>query len=381
MDSDQDSADDWVLLDSPSFPSDDDRVLALSSGCSSPDYEEEIVADGPEGLFDIAEAEVVPQPPPPPYKVLSGLFHHTITGAVSYVAFDPICRWPAKHLIPDPAFSACDEGVTVLASTSGLVCLRGTSTGDYIIANPATFKRTRLPRHHLDHIAHGDPAVVITFDDPYNCCADHCGHYHVAVAFPLGQGIYAYESFSSRTWQWSVAGAISAVEQVVPASGVGALGRAFWRTTLGYFLCYDPVAGCADLVPAPQEVLQWPHWELGEMEGSLCVTCMDERVNEVVVIYLHLDRRAAVISWTLAGHFEGGCLRNRDRVLLLRSQGSAEVVMWDPMAEIVVAMDLEGRTTRTIGPLTGRQYYADFIPYVTTGISGIEADAQCTIAG
>ncbi|XP_062183166.1 uncharacterized protein LOC133887233 [Phragmites australis] len=172
--------------------------------------------------------------------------------------------------------------------------------------------------------------------------------------------------------------------QVVSSSGVGALGRAFWRTTLGYFVCYDPLAATADLVPAPQEVMQWPYWELGEMEGFLCVTFMDELVNQVVVIRLHLEHRAGEISWTtLAGHFEGGCLRNRDGVILLRSQGPAEVLVWDPMAELVVAMDLEGRTTRTIGPLSGLQYYADFIPYVSssTGIFGDdEANAECTIA-
>ncbi|XP_062203961.1 uncharacterized protein LOC133906171 [Phragmites australis] len=384
MDSDQDSDDDWVLLDSSS---DDDRVLALSSGCTSPDCrsddDEEVVADGPEGLFELEDVEEVPQTPPPPPKAISGIFYHTLTGAVSYAAFDTICCWPPKQLIPDPAFSTCSEGVTVLASTRGLVCLRGTTTGAYFIANPTTLKRTRLPRHHCDHVAHGDPAVVITFDDPYNSCADHCGHYHVVVAFPLGEGTYAYESFSSRTWQWRVAGGISAVEQVVSSSGVGALGRAFWRTTLGYFVCYDPLAATADLVPAPQEVMQWPCWELGEMEGFLCVTFMDELVNQVVVIRLHLEHRAGEISWTtLTGHFEGGCLRNRDGVMLLRSQGPAEVLMWDPTAELVVAMDLEGRTTRTIGPLSGLQYYADFIPYVSssTGIFGDEADAECTIA-
>ncbi|XP_066335340.1 uncharacterized protein [Miscanthus floridulus] len=51
-------------------------------------------------------------------------------------------------------------------------------------------------------------------------------------------------------------------------------------------------------------------------------------------------------------------------VKLLRSQGKVEVVMWDPSSETVVAMDIEGRTTRTIRFIPGSAYYADFIPYV-----------------
>ncbi|CAO2045579.1 unnamed protein product [Urochloa humidicola] len=105
------------------------------------------------------------------------------------------------------------------------------------------------------------------------------------------------------------------------------------------------------------------------MEGKLCATCIDDRVDAVVVICLDFSHRNAdgSVDWTLAGHFEGGCLRGRRDVTLLRSQGKAEVGMWDPTAETVVAMDLEGRTTRTIAfrpPNIG--YYADFIPYVST---------------
>jgi hypothetical protein len=40
--------------------------------------------------------------------------------------------------------------------------------------------------------------------------------------------------------------------------------------------------------------------------------------------------------------------------------------MWDPTLELVVAMNLEGCTTCIIGPLSGRQYYQDFIPFITS---------------
>ncbi|KAL6847451.1 hypothetical protein ACP4OV_023304 [Aristida adscensionis] len=421
MDSDRDS-DDWVLLDAanPADSSDDDRgVLALPASAaptpaasdddsdadadvlfpasdSDSDYDADADADvlcpasasaaddTAYGLYDPSDAEEPPRSPaPPPPKPLSGLFHHTYSGDPAYAAFDPALCWPDRDVVHDPSFSACTEPVAALASARGLVCLRGAESGRYYVANPATLERRQLPCSHCDHLAHGEPAVVLAFEDPSPCCAHHAGHYHVAVAFPLGDGVYAYEAFSSRTWAWTVASSVSAAEIVVAASGVGALGCAFWRTTIGYFICYDPAAGVADLVPAPQEVLQWPCWELGEMGGTLCATCMDDRACDVVVIRLHMDRyRAGEVAWTLAAHFEGGCLRNRQGVSLLRTQGSNEVVMWDPMAEIVVAMDLEGRTMRTVGPLTGQHYLADFIPYIssTTGISRVEAGEECVAA-
>ncbi|TKW29795.1 hypothetical protein SEVIR_3G419000v4 [Setaria viridis] len=421
MDSDQESSsDDWVVLDSCTSSDDDDRVLALSSGCGTPssgsatDSDSDAdttnipnpilaaaaaiaataAADDAEGVYALSDAEdddAYPPPSPPLPKPLAGLFHHTLARSVSYVAFDPVpgaadAHHGAKQLVPDPTFSALisgDAGVAALASNRGLVCLRGAARGVYYVANPLTFTVARLPRPNLDHFAKGDPAVVITFDldnrddeeDEENAAtaADDgrrfYRHYHVVVAFHLGDGIYAFDSFSSRTWGWTVGTGIVAAETVVSSSGVGALGCAFWRTTMGFFLCYEPVSGCADLVPAPMEVLQWPNWELGEMEGKLCATCIGERVSAVVILCLDFARRNSdgAVAWTLAGHFEGGCLWGRQGVMLLRSQGKAEVVMWDPSAEMVVAMDLEGRTTRTITFIPpGTGYCADFIPYVST---------------
>ncbi|EAY84002.1 hypothetical protein OsI_39231 [Oryza sativa Indica Group] len=385
------SSDDWVMLDSdnPADSSDDDDyVLALSSSCNTPacsDEEEEdddkvgSDADGDDLYGGELEEEDSPRPPPP--RPLSGLFYHTASdNQPGYLAFDAIRS--AKHLIPDPRFSAFPEHVAVLASTRGLVCLRGETTGSYYVANPATFRRVRLPRHTRDHV---DPAVVITFEEPTASASCFGGigveHYHVVVAFNLGGGVWSFESFSSRTWKWRVSPGISIVEQVESSSGVGAHGRAFWRTSIG-FVYYDPEKGYPHEFPAPPEVEARPFWEIGEMEGNLCVTCMDQRVTEVAVLNLDMDVLAAdgVGSWSWAGQFEGGSLRNREGVELLRSQGMAEVVMWDPSEERVVAMDLEGRTTRNIGPLTGEDYSRGFIPYVASiaEISSDQISSKCS---
>ncbi|KAJ1266602.1 hypothetical protein BS78_08G165300 [Paspalum vaginatum] len=418
-----DSVDDWVVLGSCASSSDDDRVIALSSsGCTTPgassasdsDSDSDsttankllLATDDADGLYALSDAEedyAYPPPSPPLPKPLSGLFHHTRSSpaAVAYAAFDPSPSARGhrafKRLVPDPTFSAFfSEPVRALASTSGLVCLRGSRSGAYYVANPATFARAELPRPHRDHAKFGDPAVVIAFDDgglgdsssssllllAHSASADHprpfYRHYRVVVAFPVGYGAYAFEAFSSRTWGWAVGEAVAAAETVVPASGVGALGCAFWRTTMGLLLCYEPASGCADLVHAPAEVVHWPRWELGEMEGALCAVCMDDRAGaglaDVLVVRIDFATRdhSGGVGWTIAGHFEGGCLRGRTSVELLRAQGKAEVVMWDPVAEVVVAMDLEGRTTRTINFVPGSGYHDDFIPYVCSlaGISG-----------
>ncbi|XP_006664231.1 uncharacterized protein LOC102709977 [Oryza brachyantha] len=358
------SSDDWVMLDcdNPADSDGDDVILALSSSCATPtccsddDDMEETDADD-DGFF----AEELEEDPPLA-RPLSGLFYHTAsTKEPGYLAFDALRG--AKQLIPDPRFSAFLEPVAVLASTRGLVCVRGESSGCYYVANPATFRRVRLPRHTRDHSAFGIPAVVLTFEEN----ATPIEHFHVVVAFNIEGGVWAFESFSSRTWEWRVSSEISVVEQVVPTSGVGALGRAFWRTSIGYILCYDPEKGYSDVLPAPQEVETQPLWELGEMEGKLCVTCMDERITEVVVLCLNMDHLLdGEPAWSWAGQFEGGRLRNREGAELLRSQGAAEVVMWDPTEERIVVMDLDGRTTRTIGPLSDEDYSAGFIPFVAS---------------
>ncbi|XP_002442597.1 uncharacterized protein LOC8065235 [Sorghum bicolor] len=427
MDSDQDSVDDWVVLASSSSSSDDEGVIALSSGCTTPNFSSrsgsatpnsdpdhdhattkfllayEAAAadpDDPEGMYDLSDAEdtyATPPPSPPLPKPLSGLFHHTLTGDVAYAAFDPVVlpasasaalsrgHYVGKQLVPDPTFASFipHEPVSALASTRGLVCLRGTVSNAYYVANPATFEHERLPKPASVHTAKGEPAVVIAFDldprdsDPERADAGYkpfYRHYHVVVAFPIGDGIYSFESFSSRTGKWTMSADVTDAGFVHQGSGVGVLGCAFWRTSMGLFLCYEPVSRCADLVHAPEEVMQWHYWELGEMEGTLCVTCMDELVEAVVVIRLEFARHGA-ISWALTGHFEGGCLRGRKDVKLLRSQGKAEVVMWDPSSETVVAMDIEGRTTRTIRFTPGSAYYADFIPYVRS-LAAVSANGK-----
>nr|BAK00926.1 predicted protein [Hordeum vulgare subsp. vulgare]BAK01537.1 predicted protein [Hordeum vulgare subsp. vulgare] len=387
--SDDDDDDEWVLLraDNPADSSDDDRgVLALPASTSllflpssSDDDDEDHQEDDETGdgmdsagsseeedpfEVDEEEEEALPGRLARP---LSGMFHHTPSDAVAYAAFDPVRS--AKQLIPDPSFAAFPERVSVLASSRGLVCLRGLATGFYYLANPLTFRRVRLPYQTRDHHLDADPAVVIAFEDD-EAPAGGFRHYHLVVAYQVHDGVWAVESFSTRTWDWRVGGDICAPETVVARSGVAARGRAFWRTTIGDILCYTPETGCVDLIPAPHEVGdgRGKDWEIGEMEGNLCVACVDQAAKEVAVLYMAPGHAAAddQANWAWAGQFHAHEMWYHDRMTLLRSQGAAEVVMWDPLEQLVLVVDLDGRVTRSIGPLSGGTYYSDFIPYVNS---------------
>ena len=70
-------------------------------------------------------------------------------------------------------------------------------------------------------------------------------------------------------------------------------------------------------------ILSSPTWELGEMEGKFCITCMVGRVDAIVVIRLDFACRTTcgAASWTLAGHFKGRSLRRRQDNKLLRLVG------------------------------------------------------------
>lgn len=377
---DSSSDEEWIVLDArnPADSSDDDRgVLALPSDSSDLDLDftdsdedvsssrsDEEDAMDEEDPYEVDEDEEDPSLAAALSRPLSGMFHHTPRDAVAYAPFDPLraAASAARRLIPDPAFAAFPEEVAVLASARGLVCLRGARTGLYYVANPATFRRVRLPPHLRDHRLDADPAVVIAYENSTSSRGDFA-HYHVVVAFQVSDGVWAVESFSSRTWEWAVGGDICAPETVIASSGVGALGRAFWRTTIGHILCVTPESGRVDLIPAPHEVATRPEWEIGEMEGSFGVACADRDFTEMAVLYM-VPGEAGEIQWVWAGQFDAQRAGCHPGMTLLRSQGAAEVVVWDSVAELVIAMDFDGRQTRSIGPLVGGNYYTDFIPYI-----------------
>ncbi|KAI4983690.1 hypothetical protein ZWY2020_025556 [Hordeum vulgare] len=90
---------------------------------------------------------------------------------------------------------------------------------------------------------------------------------------------------------------------------VGVASRA-WRTTIGHILCYTPETGCVDLIPVPQEVGD-KDWEIGEMEGNLCVACVDQAAKDVAVLYMAPGDQ---VNWAWAGQFHTHKMGYHDRM-------------------------------------------------------------------
>ncbi|BAS94633.1 Os05g0488100, partial [Oryza sativa Japonica Group] len=300
-------------------------------------------------------------------RPLSGFFFNTLCKEPGYLAFDTIrC---GKLLYPESRFAALPEPVSFLASTRGLVCVCGKTTGLYYVTNTTTFKWVQLPRHSCDH---GEPAVVITFEEPLTSCFDGAvEHYHVVAAFHLKGSVWTSESYSSRTGRWTIAKDAPPAVEVKAESGVGTLGCAFWRTSLGSILCYDPGKDLLKVIPAPRVVNQDTVWELGQMEGDLTVTCFKDVDGFLTLGVLKINKRLfddkVAALWTVVGSFSGEKVGKR--AMLLRSQGAAEVVVWEPLEERVVAMDLEGLVTGNFGPLTNEGCTPCFVPYVPSSVS------------
>ncbi|XP_072951958.1 F-box protein At5g49610-like [Typha angustifolia] len=278
-------------------------------------------------------------------RSVSGLFFHLPDNSLRYSPFDPY------HSIPNPNLSFLPEPVVIKSSTRGLLCCRGQESLDYYVVNPTTTTWTLLPQPAIEH---GNGSVVaVVFDEPlvYNFNAE----YHVVVASPIIDGAYCFESFSSATWAWKVGTEICPAEEVVGVSGVAACGWAYWRTTIGLVLGYHPAADTwrfLDGLPDGVEGETW--WELGEMTGRASVTCTRESDVEVYVLEDEAGR-----CWRRVGDFKGVTERPA-----LRSQGKAEVLMWQDTR--VVVRDLNGRKLRELGEGHVPEYCADFIPYVST---------------
>ncbi|KAI4995941.1 hypothetical protein ZWY2020_040443 [Hordeum vulgare] len=75
-------------------------------------------------------------------------------------------------------------------------------------------------------------------------------------------------------------------------------------------LCYTPETGCVDLIPAPQEVGD-KDWEIGEMEGNLCVACVDQAAKDVAVLYMAPGDQ---VNWAWAGQFHTHKMGYHDRM-------------------------------------------------------------------
>ncbi|GJM96799.1 hypothetical protein PR202_ga13666 [Eleusine coracana subsp. coracana] len=206
----------------------------------------------------------------------SGVFVAPCSDGEGFVPLDA-----AADTVPSPslAFLPAASAPGVLSSSHGVACCFSLADDAYFVCNPATSAWTGVPSPPSRTWPR--PAIVVLFDaGAYNFRGD----YALVCAFESapGSGTYCFAVFTSGTGEWWVPDAVVPAEGLVPESGVAAGGTAWWRTSIGTAVGYNPVTG------GGVEVVMCPgdsgHWEIGSVGDRL--HCAVLTGNDVVVFRL-----------------------------------------------------------------------------------------------
>ncbi|KAK3145911.1 hypothetical protein QOZ80_3BG0259090 [Eleusine coracana subsp. coracana] len=295
-------------------------------------------------------------------------------GGEGFVPFDA-----AADTVPSPslAFLPAASAPTALSSSHGVACCFSLADDAYFVCNPATSAWTGVlspPSRTWPR-----PAVVVLFDaGAYNFRGD----YALVCAFESapGSGTYCFAVFTSGAGEWWVPDAVAPAEGLVPESGVAAGGTAWWRTSIGTAVGYNPVTG------GGVEVAMCPgdsgHWEIGSVGDRL--HCAVLAGNDVVVFRLdgrdgwEEAARVGVMemlqSWTPPEHMnesddEAEEANNTVLQRLLPFQG-AEVEVVVLSGSHVVAFDAVTRRRRVAAlpdPPEGKEWRdAEYVAHTNT---------------
>ncbi|KAJ4804336.1 F-box protein [Rhynchospora pubera] len=294
-------------------------------------------------------------------KLVSGLFYDN-GDSFGYVSFDP----PLSNL-PDASLSYLPEPSNIMASTLGVMCLRGLQTLKYYMTNPTTKQWAELPQPNMLHP--DDVSVVVVFDEPsvYNFSGD----YRVVCAYPVIEGVWTFETFSSGTWAWTQSSEICAVENILSESGTAVGAMAYWRTTMETVLSYNPVKDRTNIIPRPHSEMAEVWWELGEMDGKLSVT---SKLHEKMILVSTLEsaNNEEMLHWEKVGSFWLSNDHGDPRPI--QSQGSAALVFWEEKKFLreLVLRDVQGKVLRKFDYPNN---YHDFVPYISTLVPVKRSDA------
>lgn len=283
-------------------------------------------------------------------RPLSGFFFQDRVGTPDFATFE------TNSSLPDPSLSFLPELVAVMASNHGLVCCHGWTTLRYYICNPATAQWALLPAAANDHGP--DPAVAIVMREPMTFNFDD--DYFLVCAYEIFEGVYGFETFSSERWEWVSSNEVVAAEKIVTGSGVGALGAAYWRTTMERVVAFDPVVDeWRELVCPEGAAAGIRCWEIGELGSKLCVVSVGRYRSSV---WIWENGR----FWKKVGEIGVGDLRVDEEcnVVPLRAQGEAAVWNWRTMT--ITARNMELQTERDLDCSEEPGYCADFVPYVSS---------------
>ncbi|MQL83351.1 hypothetical protein Taro_015845 [Colocasia esculenta] len=223
------------------------------------------------------------------HRTASGVFCQMLPGVPAYSPFDPLAGG-----IPDPTLSFLPSypSVAALASSNGLLCCAGVLHSFYV-CNPSTAEWTPLPEPPLPDVVYrdgaplaedGGTAVALVFEPS---AANLELDYHLVRAFQVSKdcaGVFGFQVFSSETGAWWISSDVCAAESMICGSGVSAGGVAYWRTEMQTVVGYDPAADTCRSVPWPMGYNATVNWQLGEMGGRLCCTCVTDWAVEAYAL-------------------------------------------------------------------------------------------------
>ncbi|XP_074309081.1 F-box protein At5g07610-like [Silene latifolia] len=177
-------------------------------------------------------------------RSLSGLFGQTPEGPISFISLDPMA-----YGVPDPEMKFLPEPVDLVASSNGLLCLRGrTEDKAYYICNPVNQQWKKLPKPEADHGS--IPAVVLVFEPSL---LKFETDYQLICAFPSPDfhDAYEFEMYSSTDNSWKVSPEMLFGERprVLERNGVHLNGVVYWLSADFSLVGFDLKINRAKCIP------------------------------------------------------------------------------------------------------------------------------------
>lgn len=307
------------------------------------------------------------------HRAASGVFQQALPAVSPYFPFDPLAGG-----IPDPflSFLPLTPPFAVISSSNGLLCCAA-FRNLYYVCNPSTAEWARLPPPPEPLSVEGDAGCTVEALVYEPSLRNLEENYLLVRGYQISDdftGVYGFQTFSSETGVWRTSSDVRAVEKLIEGSGVSAGGAAYWRTTMQTMVSYDPATDSCCVIPWPMGEDPAAEWQLGEIDGRLCCTCVTDDAVQVYAL-AHPDHWDLLASFQIVagdgvddGEEETAppVFRRRPRPLRFQSR-EPEVLLWE--SERLVGLNIVSRRLREAYVAPDQPWispYADYVPHIST---------------
>ncbi|KAH9609026.1 hypothetical protein KSS87_004034 [Heliosperma pusillum] len=269
-------------------------------------------------------------------RSLSGLFGQTPGGVISFIPLDPMA-----YGVPDPEMKFLPEPVDLLASSNGLLCLRGrTEDKAYYICNPVNQQWKKLPKPEAEHGSF--PAVVLVFEPSL---LKFETDYQIICAFPSPDfhGAYEFEMYSSTANSWKISPEILFGERprVLERNGVHLNGVVYWLSNEFSLVGYDLKINRAKLIPCFDL-----SDSVGVIDGKICTSRKQGR-KLIIFVLSNVLGEAKWEKRRLWVNHSNMCPDSSEYTQHVFITGSDLVMFNDGMT--IFCYDLKTKETKSIG--------------------------------